>query len=266
MSPARGGEAREQHAAGAPVAALAAGSPVAAAPGAAAAPSVGAAPSMAPPPPAWRLVGSLALAGALAGLLLVTVYELTRPSILAYRRAQLLAAVQGVLHEPARVEELLLVDGGLRPLPTGAGAAGGAAQAEGERVYAGYDEQGRRLGFAIAAERPGYQDVVALLFGYDPERDRLLGMTVLQSRETPGLGDRIEKDPAFTGQFDGLVPPLLGVKAGAPGDEHAVDMITGATISSRTVIAAINAALERVGPALRAAPPGSVDGAPEGTR
>lgn len=204
------------------------------------------APEMPPPPPAWRLVASLGGAGALAGLLLVAVFQWTLPTVLANREARLMAAVQEVLHEPARVEALLLLDGSLQP-------AGDGPAANAERILAGYDTDGRLLGYAVTAARPGYQDVIVLLFGYDAAADRLLGMRVLQSKETPGLGDRIEKDPAFAAQFDGALPPLVGLKPGALGDEHGVHMITGATISSRTILAAINAALERVGPALRAA-------------
>ncbi len=55
----------------------------------------------------------------------------------------------------------------------------------------------------------------------------------------------------FVSQFDGAQVPLTGVKPReGTGDPHEVDMITGATISSRTVIKIINNALERMGPML----------------
>jgi electron transport complex protein RnfG len=34
-----------------------------------------------------------------------------------------------------------------------------------------------------------------LLFGYDPEQQKIVGFYVLESKETPGIGDKIEKDP-----------------------------------------------------------------------
>jgi electron transport complex protein RnfG len=78
-------------------------------------------------------------------------------------------------------------------------------------------------------------------------------MMVLESKETPGLGDKIEKDEAFVSQFDGAIAPLLGVKSGAgTGDPSEIDMITGATISSRTIINIINETLERLGPLIEA--------------
>jgi hypothetical protein len=57
----------------------------------------------------------------------------------------------------------------------------------------------------------------------------------------------------FVAEFMSAVAPLRGVKPRqGTGDPHEVDMITGATISSRTVIRAVNNALERLGPALHA--------------
>ncbi|MFQ5456989.1 MAG: FMN-binding protein, partial [Myxococcota bacterium] len=68
------------------------------------------------------------------------------------------------------------------------------------------------------------------------------------------LGDRIVKDADFVAQFAGRVPPLAGVMAGrGKGGPSEVDLITGATISSRTVVRIINGALARLGPGLDAA-------------
>jgi electron transport complex protein RnfG len=73
-----------------------------------------------------------------------------------------------------------------------------------ESIYAGFDETGRFVGWAIPAEGAGFQDTIRLLYGYVPEREEIVGMRVLESRETPGLGDRILKDPAFVAEFEGL--------------------------------------------------------------
>jgi len=173
-----------------------------------------------------RLVGTLACAGAVAGFLLVLSFQATQPRILAYKEEMLKRAVREVLKEPARFE---------------------AKDVAGERVYAGYDAGGKRVGYAIVAAAPGFQDTVRVIFGYDPVTKKLLGMRVLESKETPGLGDKIE-GKAFVKEFEGASTPLVGVKGGGTGE--GVDMITGATISSRTVIGIINRALERLGPAL----------------
>ena len=203
----------------------------------------GPAPSPAPaaPPaaaevPAWRLIATLALAGALAGLLIVSVFEWAQPRILAHRAQVMVGAIDEVLAAPARVQTLYVVDGALSPEPPA-----GADTITAEKVFAGYDEAGNLTGYAILGARAGFQDVIQLIFGYDPATQRVLGMKVLESKETPGLGDKIFKDRGFVAEFAGVLAPIAGVKAGAgEGGDDEVDMITGATISSRAVIDIIN--------------------------
>jgi electron transport complex protein RnfG len=196
--------------------------------------------------PARRLLVTLGGAGALAGGLLVFAFQATQPTILANRARELAAAIDEVLHDPARWDTLYITPDALtREAPAGVAAQGL------ERVYRGYDRDGRSVGFAVETGAPGFQDRIGLIFGYDPVTGRLLGMKVLQSSETPGLGDRIYKDTSFVNQFGRVAAPLRGVKRGAGhGDSTAVDMITGATISSRAVIRAVNDALARLRPLL----------------
>lgn len=196
-------------------------------------------------PPSWRLLGTLAFAGMLSGLLLVLVFQATQPRILAHQARVLREAVEEVLGGPERYETLFVVDGVLDAAPARADTAGM------DRVYLGFDGAGRPVGYAVEGGEPGFQDVVRLIFGYDPAAQQVLGMTVLESKETPGLGDKIEKDTLFVREFAGVLAPLAGVKRGAgTGAAHEVDMITGATISSRTVIDIINHRLDALAPLL----------------
>jgi Na+-translocating ferredoxin:NAD+ oxidoreductase subunit G len=121
-----------------------------------------------------------------------------------------------------------------------------------ERVFLGFDANGAPVGFAITGAEPGFMDLVHVIFGYDPATRRVLGMKVLDNKETPGLGDAIEKDQRFVGGFVGKLAPLLGVKPGSARAENEVDMITGATISARTVIDVINKRVEKLHPLLDA--------------
>ena len=198
-------------------------------------------------PPATRLLGTLGVAGALAGLLLVLVNQWSEPRILAYRAAVLEAAIHEVLSGPEHYETLFVVDGQFTAdLPAGADSA------DLEQVYVGFDSGGATIGLAIPGGKPGFQDVILLIFGFDPTEGRLLGMKVLESKETPGLGDKIEKDSSFVGAFAGALTPLRGLRAGSgTGDPREIDMITGATISSRTVIAIINERLDELAAPLR---------------
>jgi electron transport complex protein RnfG len=194
-----------------------------------------------------RLLAVLGTSGAIAGALLVLVYGLTLPAIEANRARVIDLAVKEVLRAPDRYDTLYVVNGALtRTAPQGVDAS------KLQQVYLGYRQDGERAGFAIVVGEPGFQDVVTLIFGYDTRKRALLGMKVLESKETPGLGDKIEKDPAFVSQFEGVQPPLAGVKRGKRTKPSEVDMITGATISSRTVIRIINNAVLRMGPLLDA--------------
>lgn len=192
-----------------------------------------------------KLVATLAMGGAMAGLLIVGVFHVTEPRIKAYKAEVLRQAIQEVLRDPERYDTLFVHDNSLvHELPAG------LEPDDLEQVYLGFN--GREpVGFAVVSAEPGFQDVVRLIFGYDARENRILGMAVLESKETPGLGDKIEKDSSFVAQFTGAEPPLVGVKR-ASGDPSEIDMITGATISSRTVIRIIDNALERLGPMLTA--------------
>ena len=198
--------------------------------------------------PAWRLVSTLALAGGVAGLLIVLVFQATQPRIQAHQAQVLAAAVGEVLQGPARTERLFVHQGKLvASLPAGADTMAI------DRVFLGFDASDRPVGFAIVGAEPGFADVVRLIFGYDPATRKVLGMKVLESKETPGLGDRIEKDSGFVAGFRGRVAALVGIKSGGgTGGESEVDMITGATISSRVVIGIINHRVEELDPILRA--------------
>ena len=193
-----------------------------------------------------RLTATLAIAGALAGLLIVLVFQWADPRIQAHRAAALRVAVLEVLNEPASYRSLYVTPTGLSATPPA-----GADTVTAEKVYLGYDGAGNVVGYAVTGAEPGFQDLIELIFGYDAVQGRLLGMKVLESKETPGLGDKIIKDSAFVAGFHGVVAPIAGVKLGAgSGSDNEVDMITGATISSRTVIRIINHRLEALGTAL----------------
>ena len=157
---------------------------------------------------ATKLLRTLALAGAAAGLLIVLAYTWTAPIIERNKAAALQAAIGEVLKEPAECDTLYVVGNALTATPPA-----GADLKKLRRVYLGFDAQHRRIGFAIPAAEPGFQDIVGLIFGYDPATKQLLGMKVLDSKETPGLGSKIESDTAFDNQFGRVEAPLVGVKS-----------------------------------------------------
>ena len=193
-----------------------------------------------------RLVGTLTVAGSLAGLAIVLVFQWANPLIEAWRAEVLSQAVTEVLAGAQRYETVFLEDDGFTIAPVGDTAAL-------DRVYLGYDEDGRPVGVAMVGAQAGFQDIIRVIFGYDPGSGEVMGMQVLESKETPGLGDKIEKDSSFIREFHGVETPLVGRKeARATGSEDEVVMITGATISSQTIVDLINARVEEVGPQVEA--------------
>jgi len=210
----------------------------------------------------FRLVLTLALAGAVAGALLVFVFLWSQPQIQAYDAMVLREAVTEVLHAPDHFESVFLHDGALM---TADRLPAGTDTLELDRVFLGYDQSGDPVGFALQAEGFGFQDLITLIFGYDPGTGEVLGMKVLKHLETPGLGDKIVKDSVFVGGFEGAEAPIQGVKPDRnTGDPHQVDMITGATISSSAVIRIINERLVEMGDLLAAYQPAG--GGEEGDR
>jgi electron transport complex protein RnfG len=207
--------------------------------------------ALAPPPRAkapevssFRLLTTLALAGAASGLLVVAVYRATRPTIERYEAAKVETAVREVLKAPARWDTLYLVNNAISRTPKGGDAK------DLPTAYIGYDGSGRQLGAAVTAKEPGFQEEVLLMIGFEPATSKLIGFKVLDEKETPGLGDKIERDSTFSSQFAGRVAPLKGVKGRAPSTENEIQTITGATISSRAVIRIINHAIEKWQPLL----------------
>lgn len=69
----------------------------------------------------------------------------------------------------------------------------------------------------------------------------ITGYKVIEQKETPGLGTKIT-DNKFAGQFIGLNPYYNTIKLKKDGGE--IDAVTGATISSKAVIDAVEKAVQ----------------------
>ena len=185
-------------------------------------------------PKSTRLVVILALAGLISGIGIVGIFEVTLETITANKARELRAAVFKVLPGVTQMQQLAQENNRLIPVPED--------DASDNTIYGGYDEDQNFIGYAIPGEGPGFQDTIKLLYGYRPDSKKVVGMEVLESRETPGLGDKIYKDLAFVGAFADLpIEPIIEVvKKGRKVSDNQVDAITGATISSRAIVSIIN--------------------------
>ncbi len=181
-----------------------------------------------------RLVVTLAVAGLISGVAIIGIYEATLPTITINKARELREAVFKVIPGVTQMQKLVYRNGELIPSTE--------TKRDEQPVYGGYDADGGFIGYAIPGAGPGFQDTIGLLYGYKPDRQLVTGMEVLESRETPGLGDKIYKDTDFVASFKELMiePEIVAVKKGKRSKPNEIDAITGATISSKAVVRIIN--------------------------
>ena len=105
-------------------------------------------------------------------------------------------------------------------------------------IYQTKDAKGQNLGAAVESTTGGFGGDLKVLVGFDPE-GKILGYTLLEHAETPGLGAKADKwfQKGQKGDIIGKSPadPLTVSKDGGQ-----VDAITASTITSRAFLLAVN--------------------------
>ena len=105
-------------------------------------------------------------------------------------------------------------------------------------IYQIQDAQNQDLGAAVESTTGGFGGDLKVLVGFDPE-GKILGYTLLEHAETPGLGAKADKwfQKGQKGDIIGKSPaePLTVSKDGGQ-----VDAITASTITSRAFLLAVN--------------------------
>lgn len=187
-----------------------------------------------------HLLATLGLVGLLSGGGLALVFGWAEPLILENERLETLAAINAVVPGGGGSTPLaeLLSDGGDLPQAFRVEGAGGET-----------------LGWALVGSGTGFQDKIRLMVGLSPDLSATRGLKVLKDNETPGLGTKI-RDGAFPAQFAEPALALEGglkVTKGARVSAREVEAITGATISSKAVVAIVNDAVAGLKPRLEAA-------------
>ncbi len=122
-----------------------------------------------------------------------------------------------------------------------------AAPPEVDHVWRVLDSNEQTIGWAVATETAGFADRIRLMVGLSPDQSSVLGVAILESRETPGLGERI-REPEFLAQPEGLqtATPIEVIKPGQSA-EQPIDALSGATISSRAIAKGVNESVAYVG-------------------
>jgi electron transport complex protein RnfG len=170
-----------------------------------------------------RMITALAAVGMFSGLILSFVYMYSIPRIEKNKSADTDRAIRNIFPDAKKVEEIK----------------------EKKGVFRIYSGGGQLTGYAFTAEGNGYQGLIKLIAGTGPDLDKMKGMEVLESQETPGLGAEIASE-SFKEQFKGLSVShkIEYLKNEKPEKPYQIEAITGATISSRAVVKILNKAIE----------------------
>lgn len=204
--------------------------------------------------PAVAMIRTLGLISAICGLIIVAAYQGTYAAVQENKRIAIERAVFKVIPAAKSIVEYAAApDGELAKVGSGGTAAAGSV-----KFYAGYDESGKLAGIAAEGAAKGYSDYVRILFAYDPAAGNVSGFSVVSSRETPGIGDKITVNKDFLANFpleakvsdDGMVlaHEIRAVKHGTKTNPWEIDAISGATITSRAVGKGINDAAQALLP------------------
>ena len=165
----------------------------------------------------------LTVVATIIGGVLATVYRAAAPKIEANRLAEEKRAIFEVLPGAARYETIEAV------IPGDKGD-------ETVKIFRGFDATDQFVGYAYTTAGPGFQAIIKMMVGLQPDYLKLHGMQVLEQLETPGLGNKILYDD-FRDQFKGLElhPKIEYVKNKKPEKPNEIQSIAGATITSKAV-------------------------------
>jgi electron transport complex protein RnfG len=97
--------------------------------------------------------------------------------------------------------------------------------------------EGTLRGVALESVGKGYKGEIGLVVAIDTQTDKVIGVEVTTSSETPGLGAKAKTDPAFVAQFKGA---SVASPAKLTKDGGSINAISGATITSRAVAGGVS--------------------------
>ena len=176
----------------------------------------------------WRLVIVLTCISLLAALALTGVYALTKGPIEQGQREKKEKALQAVLPDyEGTVRDTVIVDADNEEIP----------------VHLAIGKDGELCGAGIETyTKKAFAGRFDLMVGFDAE-GTIVNTEVIKAGETPGLGDKINKDKSeFAMQFNHQNPADFQLVVKKDGGD--VDAITAATISSRAYCDAVQRAYD----------------------
>ena len=159
-----------------------------------------------------------------AALLLAVTNNVTAPKIAEVNAENEAAARQVVFADAASFGEEFTNDDGIKLVPA-------------------LDKDGKTIGYVVVTVEKGYGGDINVMTGVDLE-GKVTGVNILSMSETAGLGANASKE-SFLKQFIGKISGIE-VNKGTPA-ENEIKALTGATITSKAVTKAVNAAIEAAG-------------------
>ena len=179
-----------------------------------------------------RLLITLTLIAAGAGLILSMVESATREPIKEQRRLQMLKALSAVLPEFDNSPDTDIVS-----LENGVDKKGNPVQV----IFYRGRKDSQLVGTAFKVVAPdGYSGNIEVMVGVKPDQ-QIQAIEILAHAETPGLGSKIV-EPWFKDLFKGKSLENIDWRVKKDGGQF--DQITGATISPRAVVGAVKKGLE----------------------
>ena len=186
----------------------------------------------------------LMLITVIAGLLLGVVYTVTYEPIQAAQNATTIAAYKQVFPDAADFQEnpdgVALIEANAAPL-----AEQGFGNVLNDKVVNAVDANGQVVGHIInASSKDGYGGLVSISVGIQADNQTVNGIAFLSISESAGLGMNA-RDTDWYKQFNGKKGEKFEVTKAGDGelDNNKINAISGATITSRAVTNAVNAAL-----------------------
>ena len=177
----------------------------------------------------------------IAGLALSGVYVNTKDTIAANKAAAQKAAFLEVVPDAADFTEDETFQQELASFDASA-----YGKVTIDSAVVGTDASGNVVGYAIiVSNADSYDGGVSLVVGVAAD-GTVNGISFTELHETPGMGMRCG-DPEFMDQFSGVkVSKFTLNKSGGSTADDTIDSVSGATVSSRAVVNAVNAALDFV--------------------
>lgn len=174
-----------------------------------------------------------------SGLCLGYVYEITKNPIAEQNEKAKTEAYQEVFEEAEQFEQVIAAENAdLQKYLT----ENGYTQQTIDEVMEAKDKSGETLGYALTiTDSEGYGGDITFAMGVGLD-GTTNGISILSISETAGLGMKADTDE-FKNQFkDKKVEKFEYTKTGAK-DDHEIDALSGATITTNAVTNGVNAGL-----------------------